>query len=70
MPSGRGVCSFLPEDRQVYRNIFSVVPRGKVKDVGRMLKAIHAPEHSTMFFLLLTGEGFGPTCPMVRRAKV
>ncbi len=25
-----------------YRNIFSHVPHGKVKDVSRMLKAIHA----------------------------
>ena len=27
-----------------YRNVFTVVPRGKVKDVARMLKAIHASE--------------------------
>lgn len=27
-----------------YRNICSVVPRGKVKDVADMLKAIHAQE--------------------------
>ncbi len=27
-----------------YRNVFSVVPRGKVKDVAAMLKAIHAQE--------------------------
>lgn len=27
-----------------YRNIFSVVPRGKVRDVAMMLKAIHAQE--------------------------
>ena len=27
-----------------YRNIFSVVPRGKVKEVAAMLKAIHAQE--------------------------
>lgn len=27
-----------------YRNIFSVVPRGKMKDVAAMLKAIHAQE--------------------------
>lgn len=27
-----------------YRNVFSVVPRGKVRDVARMLKAIHAQE--------------------------
>jgi len=27
-----------------YRNVFSVVPRGKVKDVAMMLKAIHASE--------------------------
>ena len=27
-----------------YRNVFSVVPRGKVKEVAAMLKAIHAQE--------------------------
>ena len=27
-----------------YRNVFSVVPRGKVKEVSAMLKAIHAQE--------------------------
>jgi transposase-like protein len=27
-----------------YRNVFTVVPKGKVKDVARMLKAIHASE--------------------------
>jgi transposase-like protein len=27
-----------------YRNVFSVVPKGKVKDVAAMLKAIHAQE--------------------------
>jgi len=27
-----------------YRNVFSVVPRGKVKQVTAMLKAIHAQE--------------------------
>ena len=27
-----------------YRNIFTVVPRGKVKHVAMMLKAIHASE--------------------------
>jgi len=27
-----------------YRNVFSVVPKGKVKDVAMMLKAIHAQE--------------------------
>ncbi len=27
-----------------YRNVFTVVPRGKVNDVARMLKAIHASE--------------------------
>ena len=27
-----------------YRNVFTVVPRGKVKEVARMLKAIHASE--------------------------
>jgi transposase-like protein len=27
-----------------YRNVFTVVPKGKVKGVARMLKAIHASE--------------------------
>ena len=27
-----------------YRNVFSVVPRGKMKEVAAMLKAIHAQE--------------------------
>ena len=27
-----------------YRNVFSVVPKGKVKEVAMMLKAIHASE--------------------------
>ena len=27
-----------------YRNVFTVTPRGKMKDVTRMLKAIHAQE--------------------------
>jgi len=27
-----------------YRNVFSVVPRGKIKEVAVMLKAIHASE--------------------------
>lgn len=27
-----------------YRNVFSLVPSGKVRDVSRMLKAIHAQE--------------------------
>ncbi len=27
-----------------YRNVFSVVPRGKVREVAAMLKAIHAQE--------------------------
>jgi len=41
---------FLPDaqwQRRVvhfYRNVFSVVPSGKVRDVSRMLKAIHAQE--------------------------
>lgn len=41
---------FLPEaqwQRRVvhfYRNVFSVVPSGKVRDIARMLKAIHAQE--------------------------
>ena len=29
---------------QFHRNVFSYVPRGKVKEVARMLKAIHASE--------------------------
>jgi putative transposase len=41
---------FWPEARwqrcvvHFYRNVFSVVPRGKVKEVAAMLKAIHAQE--------------------------
>ena len=41
---------FYPEARwqrcvvHFYRNVFSVVPKGKVKQVARMLKAIHASE--------------------------
>jgi putative transposase len=41
---------FYPEARwqrcvvHFYRNVFSLVPRGKVKDVAAMLKAIHAQE--------------------------
>ncbi|RXV59856.1 hypothetical protein C6W92_14315 [Roseovarius sp. A46] len=27
-----------------YRNVFSLVPSGKVRDVSKMLKAIHAQE--------------------------
>ena len=27
-----------------YRNVFTVTPRGRMKDVTRMLKAIHAQE--------------------------
>lgn len=30
-----------------YRNVFSVVPRGKMKEVAAMLKAIHAQEDAT-----------------------
>jgi hypothetical protein len=30
----------------LYRNVFSLVPSGKVRDVARMLKAIHAQEGS------------------------
>ena len=42
---------FLPDAQwqrcvvHFYRNIFSLVPSGKVRDVSRMLKAIHAQEH-------------------------
>jgi len=41
---------FYPEARwqrcvvHFYRNVFSVVPKGKVKEVAAMLKAIHAQE--------------------------
>lgn len=28
-----------------YRNVFSVVPRGRMNEVSRMLKAIHASEN-------------------------
>jgi transposase-like protein len=44
------VGDFFPEAKwqrcivHFYRNVFSVVPRGKVKRVARMLKAIHASE--------------------------
>lgn len=30
-----------------YRNVFSLVPSGKVRDIARMLKAIHAQENRT-----------------------
>ena len=42
---------FLPDAQwqrcvvHFYRNVFSLVPSGKVRDVSRMLKAIHAQEH-------------------------
>jgi putative transposase len=41
---------FLPDARwqrcvvHFYRNVFSLVPSGKVRDIARMLKAIHAQE--------------------------
>ena len=41
---------FLPDARwqrcvvHFYRNVFSLVPAGKVRDIARMLKAIHAQE--------------------------
>ncbi len=41
---------FLPEARwqrcvvHFYRNVFSLVPSGRVRDIARMLKAIHAQE--------------------------
>jgi putative transposase len=44
------LAEFFPEARwqrcvvQFCRNVFSVVPRGKVKEVAAMLKAIHAQE--------------------------
>jgi transposase-like protein len=44
------VGDFYPEAKwqrcivHFYRNVFTVVPRGKVNDVARMLKAIHASE--------------------------
>ena len=44
------VGDFYPEAKwqrctvHFYRNVFTVVPRGKVKEVARMLKAIHASE--------------------------
>jgi uncharacterized protein YbaA (DUF1428 family) len=31
-----------------YRNVFSHVPKGKVADVARMLKAIHAQEDEVL----------------------
>ena len=44
------VAEYLPEVRwqrcvvHFYRNVFSVVPAGKVRDVTKILKAIHAQE--------------------------
>ena len=44
------VTEYLPDARwqrcvvHFYRNVFSLVPSGKVRDVARMLKAIHAQE--------------------------
>lgn len=44
------VCEFYPDARwqrcvvHFYRNVFTVVPKGKVKEVSAMLKAIHAQE--------------------------
>jgi len=44
------VTEFLPDTRwqrcvvHFYRNVFSLVPSGKVRDVSKMLKAIHAQE--------------------------
>ena len=44
------VSDFYPEAKwqrctvHFYRNVFAVVPRGKVKEVARMIKAIHASE--------------------------
>jgi len=44
------VAEFLPDARwqrcvvHFYRNVFSLVPAGKVRDVSKMLKAIHAQE--------------------------
>ena len=41
---------FFPETKwqrftvHIYRNVFTVVPRNKMKSVRRMLKAIHASE--------------------------
>lgn len=42
---------FFPEAKwqrcivHFYRNVFTVVPKGKVKSFARMLKAIHASEY-------------------------
>src|SRR6202008_2685375 len=44
------LAEFYPEARwqrcvvHFYRNVFTVVPRGKAKEVAAMLKAIHAQE--------------------------
>ena len=44
------ICEYFPESRwqrcvvHYYRNVFSVVPRGKMREVAAMLKAIHAQE--------------------------
>ena len=45
------IAEHFPESRwqrcvvHYYRNVFSVVPRGKVREVAAMLKAIHAQEN-------------------------
>lgn len=45
------IAEFFPEARwqrcivHFYRNVFSVVPKGKVREVAAMLKAIHAQEN-------------------------
>jgi len=47
---GKPWASFYPEAAwqrcvvHFYRNVFTVVPRGKIKEVAAMLKAIHAQE--------------------------
>ena len=45
-----------------YRNVFSVVPRSKVKIVAKMLKAIHAQESKKS----CSRKGKGSCCPAAR----
>jgi putative transposase len=56
-----------------YRNMFTVVPRGKVKEVAAMLKAIHAQEDATSALAKasavadkLEGQRLGQAAALVR----
>ncbi|MFP4432285.1 MAG: transposase [Spirochaetaceae bacterium] len=47
----KSVSAFVPEARrqrcvlQIYRDVFTVAPKGTVREVAAMLKAIHAQEN-------------------------